>query len=345
MVFELVKSLAETIATSLGLNLNGLITGIAVAVLIMYLNNEQKKNQRRPPPAPDATIPDAPAAPSSHAQPKEEMPKGDLDEAAHKAQIDKLLSRAHHHRGVMSDQKLTVEHLVLALAENQRFTEILQCAEGLSEDQMKAAIKKSRMIFNRGTNNEEIVQEVQTNLTKYNRDLSALAKKGKLDPVIGRNDELRRLINVLSRRTKNNPIILGDPGVGKTALVDGLAQRIADGDVPDVLRECTVTSLDMGMLMAGAMMPGEFEERLKGVLKELTEVPGKFILFIDDIHTVTGPNAQQGGGVMDASVLLKPLLSRGELRCIGATTLDKFRKFIEKDPALERVSTLLHLNT
>lgn len=201
------------------------------------------------------------------------------------------------------------------------------------------------MIFNRGTNNEEIVQEVQTNLTKYNRDLSALAKQGKLDPVIGRNDELRRLINVLSRRTKNNPIILGDPGVGKTALVDGLAQRIADGDVPDILRDCTVTSLDMGMLMAGAMMPGEFEERLKGVLKELTEVPGKFILFIDDIHTVTGPNAQQGGGVMDASVLLKPLLSRGELRCIGATTLDKFRKFIEKDPALERVSLAQTQNT
>ncbi|EFJ41834.1 hypothetical protein VOLCADRAFT_40352, partial [Volvox carteri f. nagariensis] len=203
-------------------------------------------------------------------------------------------------------------------------------------------------------------------LSRYGRDLTALARKGKLDPLIGRTDELRRcvLFNVLSRRTKNNPVVLGESGVGKTALVEGLAQRIAAGDCPPELKGAAIIALDMGMLMAGATFPGEFEQRMSAVLKELTELPRQAqqqqqqqqqqgqgqkgpaapaepaptscILFIDDIHNVTGPNAQQGGGVNDASMLLKPLLARGELRCIGATTPDKYRRFIEKDPALER---------
>jgi len=325
-----IQSILSKLTTLLGVNANGFLLGIAVALFLMY-NNRQAQQAK--------TAQAQRAATSADAEAKDGEPKEDeaqVDEATHKAQIDSILARAQQQCGKLNDSKLTMEHMVLALAENPRFQEILSCAEGLSEDQIKAAIRKSRIMYNRGTNNEEVLPEVETALSRYSRDLTALARDGKLDPVIGRSDELRRMINILSRRTKNNPVILGDPGVGKTALVDGLAQRIVAGDVPDVLKEAVVVALDMGMLMAGAFMPGEFEERMKGVLKELTVVPGKYILFIDDIHTVTGPNAQQGGGVMDASVLLKPLLSRGELRCIGATTLDKFRKFIEKDPALER---------
>jgi ATP-dependent Clp protease ATP-binding subunit ClpB len=171
-------------------------------------------------------------------------------------------------------------------------------------------------------------------LEKYGRDLTQLAREGKLDPVIGRDDEVRRTIQILSRRTKNNPVLIGEPGVGKTAIAEGLAQRIINRDVPDSLRDRKLISLDMGSLIAGAKYRGEFEERLKAVLKEVTESQGNIILFIDEIHTVVGAGATQGA--MDAGNLLKPMLARGELRCIGATTLDEYRKYIEKDAALER---------
>jgi ATP-dependent Clp protease ATP-binding subunit ClpB len=177
-------------------------------------------------------------------------------------------------------------------------------------------------------------EEEQTPLQRFGRDLTETAAQGKLDPVIGRDDEIRRVIQVLSRRTKNNPVLIGEPGVGKTAIVEGLAQRIVDGDVPETLRDRRVIALDMGALIAGAAYRGEFEERLKGVLKEVAEGEGTIILFLDELHTIVGAGAAQGS--VDAANLLKPMLARGELRCVGATTLDEYRKHIEKDAALER---------
>lgn len=171
-------------------------------------------------------------------------------------------------------------------------------------------------------------------LLKYGIDFTARATDGKLDPVIGRDDEIRRAIQILSRRTKNNPVLIGDPGVGKTAIAEGIAQRMVAGDVPDSLQNCRLIGLDLGALVAGATMRGEFEERLKAVLEEVTQSDGEIILFIDEMHTVVGAGAAQGS--MDASNLLKPALARGQLRCIGATTINEYRQFIEKDKALER---------
>ncbi|XP_047329496.1 uncharacterized protein LOC124932852 isoform X4 [Impatiens glandulifera] len=224
-----------------------------------------------------------------------------------------------------------LEHLVLALLKDRRFGQKLLKDLQISEKTLKEAVQAVRGTQRVTDQNPEGKYEA---LEKYGNDLTELARRGKLDPVIGRDDEIRRCIQILSRRTKNNPVIIGEPGVGKTAIAEGLAQRIVRGDVPEPLLNRKLISLDMGSLLAGAKFRGDFEERLKAVLKEVTASNGQIILFIDEIHTVVGAGAT--GGAMDAGNLLKPMLGRGELRCIGATTLTEYRKYIEKDPALER---------
>jgi ATP-dependent Clp protease ATP-binding subunit ClpB len=242
-----------------------------------------------------------------------------------------LLERADDLKKELEDSFISIEHLLLALAIDDRCGKQLLQAAGLNEAKLRDAIKCVRGSQRVTDQNPEGTYE---SLEKYGRDLTAAARQGKLDPVIGRDEEIRRTIQILSRRTKNNPVLIGEPGVGKTAIVEGLAQRIVNGDVPSALQNRQLISLDMGALIAGAKYRGEFEERLKAVLKEVTSSDGQIVLFIDEIHTVVGAGA--AGGSMDASNLLKPMLARGELRCIGATTLDEHRKHIEKDPALER---------
>ncbi|KAG2501027.1 hypothetical protein HYH03_000847 [Edaphochlamys debaryana] len=245
--------------------------------------------------------------------------------------LEALVTRAMDVQAKMGDTFVSIEHLVMALADDPRFGQQLYKAEGLTKDKLEQAVKDIR------GSNKVVDQDPEGKyeaLSKYARDLTAEARDGKLDPVIGRDDEVRRTIQILSRRTKNNPVLIGEPGVGKTAVVEGLAQRIVAGDVPQALQGRTLMSLDMGSLIAGAKYRGEFEDRLKAVIKEVTDSAGRIVLFIDEIHTIVGAGAT--GGAMDASNLLKPMLSRGELRCIGATTLDEYRKYIEKDPALER---------
>ncbi|MFW6358113.1 MAG: ATP-dependent chaperone ClpB [Chroococcales cyanobacterium] len=245
--------------------------------------------------------------------------------------LDTLLDRADKHRKDFEDEFISVEHLVLAYPQDDRFGKSLFAEFGLTEKKLKEVIKQVRGNQKVTDQNPEGKYEA---LEKYGRDLTQLARQGKLDPVIGRDDEIRRTIQILSRRTKNNPVLIGEPGVGKTAIVEGLAQRIVSRDVPESLRDRKLIALDMGALIAGAKYRGEFEERLKAVLKEVTDSNGQVIMFIDEIHTVVGAGATQGA--MDAGNLLKPMLARGELRCIGATTLDEYRKYIEKDAALER---------
>ncbi len=247
-------------------------------------------------------------------------------------EAEKMLKDSDRLRSELSDEYISVEHIMLALIESrdEKISAIFR-KYGISKNEFLTALKKVRGNVKVTNENPEGTYNV---LEKYGQDLVALAREHKLDPVIGRDDEIRNVIRILSRKSKNNPCLIGEPGVGKTAIAEGLAQRIVRGDVPDNLKDRTVFSLDMGALIAGAKYRGEFEERLKAVLSEISSSDGKIILFIDELHTIVG--AGKTDGAMDAGNILKPMLARGELHCIGATTLNEYRKYIEKDAALER---------
>ncbi len=271
-------------------------------------------------------------------QVEEEMAKFPVQEGGAGAEpsfsreLNRVFDRAETEAKALEDAYVSVEHLLVALAEEKGTTaRALLSAQSLSAKELRSALAGVRG-SHRVT--DQSPEEKYQALTRYTRNLTDQARAGKLDPVIGRDEEVRRVMQVLSRRTKNNPVLIGEPGVGKTAIVEGLAQRIVDGDVPESLRHRDIVALDIGLLLAGAKFRGEFEERLKAVVKELTEAEGRYVVFIDEMHTLVGAGAAEGA--VDASNLLKPALARGELHVVGATTLDEYRKHVEKDPALER---------
>jgi ATP-dependent Clp protease ATP-binding subunit ClpB len=261
------------------------------------------------------------------------MPKAFGADVRFSPRMKLIFDSAQAEAGRLQDEYVSTEHLLIALATETGRSPAAQLLQrsGVTKDTLYAALTQVRGNQRVTSQNPESTYEA---LARYGRDLTDLARKGKLDPVIGRDEEVRRVIQVLSRRTKNNPVLIGEPGVGKTAIVEGLAQRIIRGDVPEGLKNKKIFALDMGALVAGAKYRGEFEERLKAVLKEITESEGLIVLFIDELHTVVGAGAAEGA--MDASQMLKPMLARGELHTIGATTIDEYRKHIEKDAALER---------
>jgi ATP-dependent Clp protease ATP-binding subunit ClpB len=263
--------------------------------------------------------------------PKVTGPSGPVDQVYITARLNKTFVAAEDEAKKLKDEYVSVEHLLLAIIEEGGPASRALKTAGATRDRIDKALIQVRGHQRVTSQNPEATYEA---LERYGRDLTKMAREGKLDPVIGRDDEIRRVIQVLSRRTKNNPVLIGEPGVGKTAIVEGLAQRIIRGDVPESLKNKRIVALDMGALVAGAKYRGEFEERLKAVLKEIQASEGEIILFIDEMHTIVGAGAAEGS--MDASNLLKPMLARGELHCIGATTLDEYRKHVEKDAALER---------
>jgi ATP-dependent Clp protease ATP-binding subunit ClpB len=245
--------------------------------------------------------------------------------------LNKLFDVARKEAEALKDEYVSTEHLLLAFLDGNTTSSKLLKEHGVTKSGVLSALQSVR-----GTQRvtDPNAEERYQSLEKYGRDLTEAARKGKLDPVIGREEEIRRVMQVLSRRTKNNPVLIGDPGVGKTAIVEGIANRIASGDVPEGLKSKRIVALDMGTLVAGTSFRGQFEERLKAIVKEVAESAGEIILFIDELHTLIGAGATQGA--MDAANILKPALARGELHTIGATTLDEYHKHIEKDAALER---------
>src|SRR5919109_1090969 len=257
---------------------------------------------------------------------------GDSAEAAGASnEFVAVLRAAERAMGKLKDEYVSTEHLLLALAEAKVPAGDALRAAGATEDALQQAIADVRGPHRVTDPNAE---EQYQALEKFGRDLTQAAEQGKLDPVIGRDDEIRRVIQVLSRRTKNNPVLIGEPGVGKTAIVEGLAQRIVSGDVPESLRDRRLIALDIGSMVAGSKYRGEFEDRMKAVLEEIRQAEGQIIVFMDELHTIVGAGAAEGA--VDAGNMLKPMLARGELRAVGATMLDEYRKHIEKDPALER---------